>query len=874
MSEIVPEPALLRVAGSSPEGFQGAIGKRLSVLGPLLATILFGISAWILYRKLEAYNYHQILRALESLPSGNIVKAILLTFLSYFVLTGYDFLAIRYVGSRLSYQRLGLASFVNYAFNNNMGLSGLVGSSLRYRLYSSWGLSALQVARLIGFTVVTFWLGMSLVSGVSFILEPLPIPRMAGLPFHTARIFGLVLLVYPILYLSVVTMRRRPLRIGSWDFPMPSPKIVLAQVCLAPLDWVIAAGVLYAVLPFSVSVSFPRFVTVFLLAQVAGLVSNLPGGVGVFEAVILLLLSGTVSTPVLLASIVVYRAIYYLLPLLLASLLLGFYELARRREGLQRAGRFLAVSFPIVVPQILSITIFAGGAILLFSGATPGVRGRLNWLDDLVPLSIVEVSHFLGSVAGVGLLILSRGLQRRLDAAYVLSIILLAGGIVLSLFKGLDYEEAIVLAVMLAAILPCHRHFYRKASLVNEPFTPGWTLAIVLVVSSSILLGFFSYKHVGYSADLWWHFSLFGNAPRFVRASVGALAVALWFSVAKLLQPAIPEPALPTEEDLLKARSIVERSRTTTANLALLGDKPLLFSASGNGFLMFDIEGRTWVSMGDPVGPPADQAELAWKLREMSDRHVGYTVFYEIGAGNLPLYIELGLSFLKVGEEGRIPLASFTLDGGSRKTLRKSHRKLEAEGLSFTIIPREELEPLLPVFRRISDEWLAQKNTREKRFSLGYFDEEYLRWFPAAVIRRDGEIIAFANVWLGAEKVELSIDLMRHRNDAPPGVMDFLFLELIQWGRDQGYAWFNLGMAPLSGLERRSLGPVWNRLAALAFHHGEYFYNFQGLRTYKEKFDPVWQPVYIAAPRGLALPRVLANVASLISGNLKGVVSK
>jgi phosphatidylglycerol lysyltransferase len=141
-------------------------------------------------------------------------------------------------------------------------------------------------------------------------------------------------------------------------------------------------------------------------------------------------------------------------------------------------------------------------------------------------------------------------------------------------------------------------------------------------------------------------------------------------------------------------------------------------------------------------------------------------------------------------------------------------------------------------------------------------------------VRQEGRVVAFANLLPSTAHDELSIDLMRHRPDAPGGVMDYLFVELMAWGREQGYRWFNLGMAPLSGLESRALAPLWTRVGAFVFRHGEHFYNFQGVREYKEKFDPVWEPRYLASPGGLVLPRVLGNVAALISRGIKGVVGK
>ena len=146
--------------------------------------------------------------------------------------------------------------------------------------------------------------------------------------------------------------------------------------------------------------------------------------------------------------------------------------------------------------------------------------------------------------------------------------------------------------------------------------------------------------------------------------------------------------------------------------------------------------------------------------------------------------------------------------------------------------------------------------------------------FPVALIRVGDAVVAFANVWVGADRTEISVDLMRYTSVAPPGVMEFLLIELMLWGKENGYQRFNLGMAPLSGIENRSLAPLWNRVGALLFSRGEPFYNFQGLRLYKEKFDPLWEPRYLASPGGLVLPRILTNVASLISGGLVGVVSK
>jgi phosphatidylglycerol lysyltransferase len=143
-----------------------------------------------------------------------------------------------------------------------------------------------------------------------------------------------------------------------------------------------------------------------------------------------------------------------------------------------------------------------------------------------------------------------------------------------------------------------------------------------------------------------------------------------------------------------------------------------------------------------------------------------------------------------------------------------------------------------------------------------------------ALVRQGGRVVAFANIWHSGGKEELTVDLMRYHPDAPAGVMDFLFIEVMRLAAEQGYGRFNLGMAPLTGLETGSLAPLWHRVGTLVARFGEHFYNFEGLRRYKEKFDPVWEPRYLAQPGGWTLPRTLADIGTLVSGGLKGVVLK
>ncbi len=642
---------------------------------------------------------------------------------------------------------------------------------------------------------------------------------------------------------------------------------------MATLDLLVASAVLYVLLPDSVSLSYWHFLAVYLLAIVTSFISQVPGGLGVLELVIIAMLQPSEPHAVM-GALLAYRAIYYLGPLLLGLLTFGLHEIWLQRIAARHAIGVLGNWAPVIAPRLMAFAIFLGGVILLFSGATPAAEGRLAFIRRLLPLPVVELSHFLGSLIGVLLLVLARGLQRRIETAYFLTVVLLLGGIVVSLLKGLDYEEALLLSIMLAIFVPCRHYFYRQGALLTERFSAGWTIGLLGVIVCTFWLMLFAFKHVEYRDELWWQFEFSRDAPRALRASAGIAILTMLVLSVRMLRSRGRLGDLPTEVDLQDAKKVVAQSPKTASHLALLGDKRFLFNTDRTALIMYGDEGRSYVSMGDPVGSVEAARNLAWDFRELCDVGGRIPVFYQVDEESVPMYVELGLTLLKIGEVARVPLSNFGLEGSARKNLRRTNKQLTEEGCTFEIIEPPAVLDILPTLKQISDAWLGEKATAEKGFSLGFFKQEYIEQCPIALIRREGEALAFSNLWFGANKYELSIDLMRYLPSAPHGVMEFLFIQLLLWGKEQGYEWFDLGMAPLAGIESQPHGPRWNQLASLAFRHGEHFYNFQGLRNYKDKFDPTWSAKYIASPGGLSLPVALTNVATLISGGITRLVSK
>jgi phosphatidylglycerol lysyltransferase len=852
----------------------GATSARAAALrrlaGPLLSMAMLCLALWALHLLARQVNYHQVRKYVHSLSQSRLLLAALLTALGYAVMTLYDRFALATIGRALPWRRVTLISFISYAFSNAVGMSLLVSGSIRYRFYIQSGLSTGEVARVVLFCTSSFWLGLLALTGVTLFWVQLP----PDLPLAALRLpLAVALTLIPLAWLAGGQIRR-PLRLWRWHVSLPSTATGVRQILLGALDWGLAAAVLYVLMPDQLNHGFGHFLAIFVIAQIIGLISHVPGGLGVFEAVMLAGFGATgneaLAAPIL-GALAVFRVIYYLLPLCAATVLV----LQREARGLRQKS-LLAPWFTGLLPSFFAGLTLVSGAVLLFSGATRALPDRMALLRDLLPLSVLEVSHLLASVIGMLLLLLARGLQRRLDAAYVVTLVLLLAGAVFSLLKGIDYEEATLLTLLVMALAPAHRLFYRRASLFSTSFSLGWILAILAVLGCATWLVMFSYKHVDYSGDLWWEFSFQqGGAPRALRALVAAAAAAMLFALASLIRPVRLKREPPSEAELAQALPLIKQFPCAQAHLALMGDKTLLFDPSRAAFVMYNIEGRSWVSLGDPVGADEDaRRELVWTFLEQCEHAGGWPVFYQVSPADLDLYLEVGMSLLKIGEEARVQLRDFNLDGKSKKVLRNTVNKLTREGLRLQIVPADAVAALLPQLRDISDAWLRDKRAREKRFSLGAFDPRYLVRTPMALVWQDDRIVAFANLLLSDTREEASVDLMRFVPDGPAGLMDYLFVELMQWARSEGYAWFNLGMAPLAGLHSRRQAPLWNRFGALVFGRGERFYNFRGLQRYKDKFDPQWEPRYMAVPRGIALPMILANVASLISGGLTGVVRR
>ncbi|PHS25681.1 MAG: hypothetical protein COA85_06790 [Robiginitomaculum sp.] len=836
----------------------------------VLPLLLFLAALIVVRHEIKVHQISDILGALKSVPLYIVLLAIGLTVFNYIVLAGYDYLALRYTGHKIPLQKIALASLIGYAISNNTGHALATGGSVRYRFYSAWGVPGWDVLKISFFLGVTYMLGVLTLGLAGTLMLP------AGIRFNikNPELIEWIAIASSLalaLYWLLVVFWRKPLAFKGFEFRLPSISMTISQTVVSSIDVILSSLVLWVLLKDYTDLNFITFLVIFVIAQVSGLISQVPGGIGVFESAFLWLMAAMLVPEQHLAvvsALILYRIVYYFIPLLMAGFSLLAYEVYIRRKTLIKSGSVLHQALSTSVPQIFSLLLLFTGGVLLVYGATPNLPRQVEWLRDFIPLPIFEISHLLGSLTGLLLLFLARGIHLRLDAAWYASILFLGLGIIVAQLQGQNWQETALLVLLLVFMSFAKSYFHRQSSLFRVSFNAPWLMMIFTILIGSSWLGFFAYRHVEYSQDLWWQFSYQGDAPRFLRAQLVLTVMITCFAAYRLFAVAHPKiHSLPDKDEMDEAAALVIQKDDTKGFLALLGDKYLFWSDDRKAFIMFASTAKYWIAMSDPVGDKNSFEELLWRFKENAYQYGAQAVFYQITDKHLPLYLDLGLVLFKMGEEAHIDLQGFTLKGKTRENLRGGRNRLMRLDYSFDVLEQDAVQQNIHRLKDVSDAWMLKKNAKEKGFSLGFFDEFYLRRTRIAVARdRDGKIMAFANLWETAGK-ELSIDIMRYDTQSPGRIMDYLFAELMLWGKEQGFATFSLGMAPLYGLERRPLAPLWHKIGTAIFDLGDEFYNFEGLCEYKAKFHPSWHPRYLAIQSSLSGPLIMMAVTRLISGS-------
>lgn len=844
-------------------------GPMLNIILPLL---LVAIAFYALQKLANHVRWSEVRSDIATTPETATLLALGWMAVSYVAISFYDVLSVRSVaGDKVPARVAALVGASGYAISNMLGFAYFTGTAVRYRAYSALGLTLPQVAGIAATSWSAFWMGLLLLLGGLLTFHPTGVSQVIAISRGTETAIGAALLLFVGGLFGWLARGGKRLSLAGYGFDLPSARTTLLLTGVSILDIIGATLTLYVLIPADLIPNFPYFFVVYITAIALGVLSHAPGGIGVFEATVVAGLSAAGRADVL-AALVVYRLIYSILPFAVAAAGIGVAWFVAQRTKVQRAASWtFRLARPIVPVVSAGISLLAG-MVLLVSGNLPAEPTRLGILRDILPLSFIEASHLAGSVTGLLLIVIARGLYRKLYRAWAIAMALMVLGLAVSLAKGLDWKEALSMLATCLVLGSFRSAFYRVEGASVFRLNGPWFVTITALLAITVWIGLFAYSNVPYRDTMWWQFALRGDASRFLRATLAGAVILTVIGVNSMISGQSRRGKAPPIPG--RIRELLAESEDAEAQLALTGDKEFLISKDRRAFLAYADSGGSLIAKGDPVGAPDAGKTLIWELRERADRAGKRCAFYAVSPKYLPTYLDLGLSILKIGEVARVNLKGFTLEGPVKKDFRHAKSRALREDFEFAVIPATDIAAHLPELQRISDAWLESKQGEEKTFALGAFEESYLVNFDHAVLKNSttGEIVAFANLFQSANRHEVCIDLMRYDPLGPKFAMDALMGELMLWATAQGFAWFSLGAAPFAGIERHRLASWWNRFSGFIYQHGESFYHFEGLRTFKQKFDPVWTPSYLASPGGFAVPRVLYEVNVLVSGGIKGLI--
>lgn len=531
-----------------------------------------------------------------------------------------------------------------------------------------------------------------------------------------------------------------------------------------------------------------------------------------------------------------------------------------------------AKSIMVTAVALMSL---GSGLINLYSVIGRSLPERRHLLREVFPLEFIRLSHFVTLLIGFALVVMALNIYKRKRRAYQLVLLLSVASIIFHLAKGLDYEEALFSFVLVALLLITRDAFTLKSGQPDwRSALPKLALALVAALLYGIA-GFWlleprefginftvrdaalhTFRMLAFAADP-------GIVPHthyatwFLHSLRLITVVALAYALFALFRPALYRfGTLPRERQL--AQSIVQvYGRSGQDFFKYWPDKSFFFTPSRKTFVSYRVGRNFAIALSDPVGPEFEIEEAIAGFREECRINDWGHGFHQVLPDFLPVYRKLGYRKLKIGDDAIVDLTAFTLQGKQRRSLRQAANRLEEAGVTCAYFEPPLDDALLRQAREVSEEWLQIPGRRERSFTLGMFDEQYLRTTPLfCVAGKDEKLLAFVNIVPSFSPGEATIDLMRHRLDAPNGAMDFLFVKLFDYLKQKSYRRFNLGMVPMDGFQEHEEATREERAVHYFVQQLTFLFSFSGLRRYKAKFAAWWEPRYAVYERVLDLPRL------------------
>lgn len=833
--------------------------KYRNIIKFIIMTLLFIFVIYRLKGELSTIDFKSTMTAFKHLDSIQLALLIFSGLISVSILSLYDFVLAKRLNMEIKYLKLFNVSFIANALNAVIGFGGMIGAGLRLLTYRNYTEDDKTLIKVISMMLLSMISGMSILSlGILFNI----FPNTHAFDQYTWYRIGIFIIT---LYLPIYL-------IYTFIKPVSNDKFLgLIFTLVSSIEWLAASGVFYLIFKFiHIDVQYSLIIGIFVIAALAGLLSMVPGGFGAFDLMILIgFKSIGISEEKILLALVIYRAVYYFVPFLVAMVLstFEFKGLAKKQfeerfednkyfaPAIETSSLFLNLLRDVLVylPAIaLGILSFITGFVFLMTNSI------------LINDAIFDVQHntytFLSSLFTLSCLLLminAKGVMHDTRRAHIISIIA-ATVILIILFltfgNWLVYIWVAVLILLLFIGNMNIKMIKRPITLMRAGLTLLFSVTILSLNSWLIriqLSELLAQDSIDFDGNLMRNYFLF-----FIIATILLVGLISYFFNKKY----IANIAMEVSEEQ-RAQIIDNYGGNFVSHLHYSTDKSYFINQDEDAFIMFQTHYDTIFVLGDPIGNKQSFRDLLYDFYSQANYYGYEIIFYQVKPDYLPLYHDFGNIFFKLGEEAMIPLTDFTISGKKKRAFRATVNKFESQGYFYEIVHPPFSSDFVNRLQSVSDEWLDGRS--EMNFSVGNFNEYYLNKAPVGVIRNEEDIIGFVSFMPTNYDHSISVDMIRWKENEFQ-MMDGLYLNTMLSVKEQ-YDNFNMGMAPLSNVGSHKYAFYRERFAGRIFETISHIYSFKGLRNYKEKFNPIWQPRYLVYKKGNSLLTSMIRVSYLIN---------
>lgn len=828
--------------------------KHLTTLKVLFVLAVLVFVIFEVGRISQDLNGEQMRASLATQSPGSLLILLVVGLIAVTPMLTYDFVITELLPGHYKPAYVIKSGWIVNTFTNIAGFGGLLGASLRANFYHEKA-SQKQVLFAISKIAMFLLAGLSLWSMIGIVVI-----FVFGIGAEFANYW--VWLVGGAAYFPLLMIISH-VRDSEFFADMPL-KRQLRLTLGSFLEWGGCAA-FFLLIGYFLEAPIPlsSVLPLFMVANVIGVISMVPGGLGSFDVLMIVELGQLgLDSSAAVVWLLFYRLFYYVIPFLIGAGL--FAQDAGKRlnaylEGLPvQLIRKAAFGFLVVF-------LYFSGIMLLLRGVAPDLAFQNTLYQRLYPYTFLFLDRVTNVIVAFLILGFGRGIASRVKRAYWPTVIVLIVAMVASLREDNHLRFIVFLILVVIALILTRRE------LTRDRLALSWGNKLIDGAVFGLTFIFYAFA-VFYNAPAIHHrhvpdVFLFPSERMFFTTLIGVMLAALTvYLIFRYLSAPTKSLADPYDEARLKA-VVAKFGGNEVSHLGLMRDESLHFyqvDGEDRVFFLFKKKADKLIVMGEPVGDETQiPAAIADFMKQADDQDMSL-VFYEINESLTMKLHEFGFDFMKFGEEGYVDVTTFTLAGTKRKGERALMHKFEREGYSVELLKPPFDDALLDDLQTVSDSWLDGRS--EKGFSLGFFDRHYLNQAPIAVVRApDGKIVAFATDMPTGNNEVTSIDLMRSSADAPSGIMDEVFIHLFELAKDRGFKYFNMGMAPLANVGTSSYSFIEEKIAHLVYEYGYRFYGFQGLRSYKNKYVTEWVPKYVAYRKRTSLLFTLLQIMMVVN---------